>query len=87
MYKKHSIEERLLAVQKCLEGNAAKAVGCQMGIGPHYVRDWLFCYLQEGVSGLQKRPNKHANFAEKCRIVCEFAEKGVLCTKFAQSIM
>ena len=77
MYKKHSIEERLLAVQKCLEGHASEAVGRQMHIDPHEVREWLLRYEQEGLSGLQKRPMKHADFAEKCKIVCEFAEKGV----------
>ena len=74
---KHSIEERLLAVQKCLQGYAPRSVGDQMGINPHFIREWLLLYDQEGAAGLQKRPNKHADFAEKCKIVCEFAEKGV----------
>ena len=74
---KHSIEERLLAVQKCLEGYTPKAVGRQMGIDEHHISEWLFRYRQDGVLGLQKRPNKQADFEEKCKIVCEFAEKGV----------
>ena len=77
MYKKHSYEERLLAVQKCLEGQAPEAVGHQMHIDPHDVREWLLRYELEGISGLEKRPMKHAEFAEKCKIVCEYAEKGV----------
>ena len=77
MYKKHSIEERLLAVQKCLEGYAPEAVGRELGINADYVREWLLRYEQEGVTGLQKSPMKRADFAEKCKIVCEFAEKGV----------
>ena len=77
MYKKHLIEERQLAVQKCLEGNSAKLVGRQMGINENYVSEWLDCYYQDGLSGLQKHPIKRANFAEKCKIVCEYAEKGV----------
>ena len=77
MYKKHSYEERLLAVQKCLEGQAPEAVGHQMHIDPHDVREWLLRYEFEGISGLEKRPMKHAEFAEKCKIVCEYAEKGV----------
>ena len=77
MYKKHSIEERLLAVQKCLEGYPPKAVGRQMGIDETDVSEWLDCYYQEGVAGLRKHPMKRANFAEKCKIVCEYAEKGV----------
>ena len=77
MYKKHPYEERLLAVQKCLEGHAPKSVGRQMGINPHFISEWLLLYDKEGASGLQKRPNKHADFAEKCKIVCEYAEKGV----------
>ncbi|MBQ7996739.1 MAG: helix-turn-helix domain-containing protein [Paludibacteraceae bacterium] len=75
MYKKHSIEERLLAVQKCLEGYTPWGVGRMLGIKEHYVSEWLDRYRQNGIAGLQKRPNKHADFAEKCKIVCEYAEK------------
>ena len=74
---KHSIEERLIAVQKCLEGNAPKSVGHEMGINPHYIREWQLLYAQKGAIGLQKHPCKRANYAEKCKIVCKFAEKGV----------
>ena len=74
---KHSTEERLLAVQKCLKGYAPKAVWRELGLDEHHVREWLFRYEQEGIVGLQKGPMKRADFAEKCKIVCEFAEKGV----------
>ena len=74
---KHSTEERLLAVQKCLKGYAPKAVGRELGLDEHHVREWLLRYEQEGIVGLQKGPMKHADFAEKCKIVCECAEKGV----------
>ena len=77
MYKKHTYEERLLAVEKCLSGIAPKTVARQMGIEPNYVSIWLSCYQLEGPIGLLKRPMKHADFAEKCKIVCEYAEKGV----------
>ena len=77
MYKKHSIEEQLLAVKKCLEGYSPNAVGELLGVNHTYVEEWLLRYKQEGVSGLQKRPVKRADFAEKCKIVCEYAEKGV----------
>ena len=74
---KHSITERQLAVQKCLEGYAPWGVGRMLGIKEHYVSEWLDRYRQDGIAGLQKRPNKRANFAEKCKIVCEYAEKHV----------
>ena len=77
MYKKHSIEERLLAVQKCLNGHSPRSVGRQMGIHESYVAEWLDCYHQDGLLGLQKHSKKHADYAEKCKIVCEYAEKGV----------
>ena len=48
-----------------------------MGIADDYVSEWLNLYKLEGESGLQKRPMKRANFEEKCKIVCEYAEKGV----------
>ena len=83
---KHSTEERLLAVQKCLKGYAPKAVGRELGLDEHHVREWLLRYEQEGIVGLQKGPMKRADFAEKCKIVCEFAEKGVplhrVCAKY-----
>ena len=74
---KHSTEERLLAVQKCLKGYAPKAVERELGLDEHHVREWLLRYEQEGIVGLQKGPMERADFAEKCKIVCEFAEKGV----------
>jgi len=77
MYKKHSYEERLLAVKKCLEGIPPKTVGRQLGIHNSYVSEWLLLYKNEGAIGLRKRPTKRADFTEKCKIVCEYAEKGV----------
>ena len=74
---KHSIEERLSAVQKCLEGHTPRSVGRQMGIHNTDVSVWLLRYQKEGIDGLQKLPMKRAGFAEKCKIVCEYAEKGV----------
>ena len=74
---KHSYETRLLAVQKCLAGHAPKGVARELGINAHHVSEWLLRYQQEGIAGLQKRPPKRANFVEKCKIVCEYAEKGV----------
>ena len=77
MYKKHSIEERLLVVKKCLEGHAPKGVARELGLNGRDVSEWLLRYEQEGIYGLHKRPMKRANFEEKCKIVCEYAEKGV----------
>ena len=68
---KHSTEERLLAVQKCLKGYAPKAVGRELGLDEHHVREWLLRYEQEGIVGLQKGPMKRADFAEKCKIALD----------------
>ena len=75
MYMKHSIEERLQAVQKCLKGHAPKCVARELGLNAHHVSEWLLRYQQAGIDGLQKRPYKRADFVEKCKIVCEYAEK------------
>ena len=48
-----------------------------MGIEPKDVRVWFARYQAEGPIGLLKRPNKHANFTEKRKIVCKYVEKGV----------
>ena len=77
MYKKHSLEERLLAVQKCLDGYPPYHVGREMGINKSYISEWLLCYNKEGIEGLQKRPNKRTNFEEKCKLVYMFVEKGI----------
>ena len=53
---KHSTEERLLAVQKCLKGYAPKTVGRELGLDEHHVREWLLRYEQERIVGLQKGP-------------------------------
>ena len=77
MRRKHSLEERLLAVQKCLEGRAPNSVAKEMGLPRNDLREWLEYYQRDGVSGLQDRPMKRTNFVEKCEIICEYAEKGV----------
>ena len=41
---KHSFEDRLLAVQKCLEGHAPHAVGKQLGISEDAVKAWFERY-------------------------------------------
>ena len=74
---KHSFEDRLLAVQKCLEGQAPYAVGQQLKVDEHDVKAWLERYQLKGEAGLRKKPTRRVSFAKKCKIVCEFAEKGV----------
>ena len=86
MYKKHPYEERLLAVRKCLEGKSPRLVAKELGIDNRDVYVWLARYKQDGDVGLHRQPIKHINFAEKCKIVCEFEEKGVplprICAKY-----
>ena len=77
MLKKHPYEERLLAVKLCLGGRPLKSVARQLGINKDYISEWLLRYEREGESGLQKRSPKKANYAEKCKIVCKYAKKGV----------
>ena len=74
---KHSIETRLLAVKKCLEGYSYRGVARELGVESHHVSEWLVRYQRDGKNGLYKHPIKRADFAEKCKIVCEYAEKGV----------
>ena len=83
---KHSIEKRFLAVQKCLKGYAPKDVARQLGLVDKDLYVWLERYKQEGIAGLRKQPMKRASFEEKCKIVCEYEEKGVslyrICAKY-----
>jgi transposase-like protein len=86
MYKKHPIEEREKVVQECLNGATVLTVARKYGLNRGYVYEWLSRYKLEGVSGLQKRPNRRTNSAEKRKIVCEYAKKGVplhrLCAEY-----
>ena len=84
MYKKHSIEERLLAVPKCLEGYAPRGVGRMLGIKEHYVSEWLERYRQNGIAGLQKRPNI---LKKNAKLFANMQKNMYLGTEFAQSIM
>ena len=83
---KHTIEKRFLAVQKCLKGHAPKDVARQLGLVDDDLYVWLERYKQEGIAGLRRQPIKHADFEEKCKIVCEYEEKGVplyrICAKY-----
>ena len=83
---KRTYEERLLAVQKCLGGATKESVSRELGIDDHDVAEWLARYEADGQQGLLKQPKKLANLSEKCKIVCEFAEKGVplyrVCAKY-----
>ena len=77
MYRKHPFKERLYAVQKCLAGFSKQAVAHELNADDHEVSLWLARYEKDGSAGLQKKSMKRTNFAEKCKIVCEFVEKGV----------
>ena len=74
---KHTIEKRILAVQKCLKGHAPKDVARQLGLVDDDLYVWLERYKQEGIAGLRRQPIKHADFEEKCKIVCEIDKKHV----------
>lgn len=83
---KYYYEERLNAVQKCLAGKSPRLVAKELGMDCNELYVWMARYKQDGLSGLSKLPKKNANYAEKCKIVCESAEKGVslsqICAKY-----
>ena len=82
----YSYEVRLKAVQKCLAGKSPRLVAKELGIDNNVVYVWMARYKQDGLSGLSKLPKKKATYAEKCKIICESAEKGVslpqICAKY-----
>ena len=86
MYKRHSLEDRILAVKMVAKGMAPRAVGRQLGIDHHYVAEWCAKYRLMGEAGLQKTPHKLKKIEEKCEIVCEHLEKRVslhdICAKY-----
>ncbi|MBR1472959.1 MAG: helix-turn-helix domain-containing protein [Paludibacteraceae bacterium] len=77
MLKKHPYKERLQAVKLCLAGYSVTSVGHRLGINKDYVLEWLLRYQRDGKAGLRRRIPKRATYAEKCKIVCKYAEKHV----------
>lgn len=86
MYKKHSIEERRLAVKLCRSGLTPEHVSRKMGIDHQEISVWLARYRLMGDAGLQKIPHKQFKIEEKCEIVCLHQEKRVplqeICAKY-----
>ena len=74
MYKKQSLEERLLAVQKCLEGYAPRYVGRAMVINEHCISEWRLRYDKEGIPfSTNKQTNLHfsSKFARLLERFCK----------------
>ncbi len=77
MYRKHSIEERLLAIKMCRSGLSPKQVSRKLEIDDHDIYVWLERYRIYGEQGLQKISHKQFNFEEKVKIICEIRKKHV----------
>ena len=77
MSKRHTLEERLKAIQMVQSGYSMSQVSRELGINDHYVAEWVESYRLEGVEGLVRRPYKEWSFEERCKLISEILEKGV----------
>ena len=77
MRKRHTIEERLEAVRRCLLGKSAKQVSKELGIKGHYIYEWVERYRMYGKKGLKRQTYHEWSFEEKREIVFAYQEKGV----------
>lgn len=57
--KRWTVEEKLEAVLKYLDGNFSKtAIANQVGCHPTIIRKWVSAYRQDGIQGLEKKRTK-----------------------------
>ena len=83
----HSLKEKLKAIKLYNKGLPIFHVAKKLKCSKNVVTIWVEQYKLYGVAGLQRLPqNCRYNYAEKCQIVCEVAEKGVplhaVCAKY-----
>jgi len=74
MRKKHTFEERLLAVQRYLSGDYAKQIEKDLGLGEHYIPIYVAKYKAFGEQGLRKQLNIRPTYMLKLQIVQEYTE-------------
>ena len=75
MRKKHTFEERLLCVQRYLNGESATSISKDIGIDDHYIVLFAARYKQSGELGLKRQPNVRSTYELKLQVVQDFEKK------------
>lgn len=74
MYKKHTFEERLLAVQRYLSGESSNSISIDLGINNKLIPIYVAQYKKYGEEGLRKQPNVRATYSLKLQVVQDYHE-------------
>lgn len=78
MYRKHRFEEKLLAVQRYLDGNESSLeIQRTLGIDHHDVIIYALRYKQFGEEGLRKQPCTRATDEQKLDILRKYKENTI----------
>lgn len=80
---KHSIEERLAAVQRYLNGEASTLIARQTGIDHHDIIVYAMRYQREGMAGLEDRLRRDKSKQEKLNAINEYLKESLTLEEIA----
>lgn len=83
MTKRHSIQERLVAVTRYLNGEPSTLVAKQTGIDHHDIISYAKRYERDGLAGLEDRPKIHRTSMEKKAVVEEYLRESLTLEEIA----
>ena len=74
---KHSIEERLSAVKRYLNGEASTFIEKQTGIDHHDIIVYAMRYRRDGLSGLEDRKQHWCSYDEKKAAITDYLKESL----------
>ena len=80
---KHSIEERLAAVQRYLNGEASTFIARQTGIDHHDIIVYALRYQRNGMSGLEDLRRRVWTKEEKLKVINAYLEESLTLEEIA----
>lgn len=75
--KKHSLDEKLKAVELHKQGKGSTMISSEMSVSESQIRRWINIYKAKGTIGFVKRSNIQASFELKQEIVREVLENNL----------
>lgn len=81
--RKHSIEERLAAVQRYLNGEASTLIAKQTGIDHHDIIVYAMRYQREGMAGLEDRLRRERTQKEKLEAINDYLKESLTLEEIA----
>ena len=80
---KHSIEERLSAVKRYLNGEASTFIEKQTGIDHHDIIVYAMRYRRDGLSGLEDRKQHWCSYDEKKAAITDYLKESLTLEEIA----